>query len=354
MKCPNCGYFNLPGATACGQCRRLLEAASTPGAGTAIPIAEIYPPRAAKRNAQQKIDAHSPTARRARRFAARDWRRTSEDALNARTEVWNWQLALHWWIAPLLSLIPGLGQLWQRRFLMSAIFFAATTLFVLLGIATFFNAASNFFFAGAILVAWSSILDAANHSFPPAVEKARIWRGLRLSFLALNIVSLTVWGAFWLASSRYTLWTVAGNQGAPVLQSGDGLIVEQFRTANPLLEVERGDIIIADDAIERVLGLPGDRVIFENGVLRVNGKTLASQKMPLNFQPGSRPFDAKVLPGQLLIWQAMQSGIQRYDAIPQAYRLVPEDQLEGRVIGIYNPPQRRRRLAGAGDTGSTP
>jgi signal peptidase I len=354
MKCPNCGYFNLPGAIACGQCRRSLEAGSTPGANAAVPMADIYPPRAAKRSASAQIDAHSPIARRAKRVAERDWRRTREDALNARTEIWNWQLALQWWIPPLLSLIPGLGQLWQRRFLMGAIFFATTTLLVLLGIATFFAVPSNYFFAAAILTAWWGIRDAAEHSFPPAPENVRRWRSLRLSLLAITIVSLTICTAFWLASWRYALWNVVGNQGAPVMQAGDALVVERFQTENPLLELERGDIVVAYFGVERVLGLPGDRVIFENGIVRVNGKAVSKNKMPLNFDARSRPFATKVPPGQVLLWQTMLGNIEEYNGVATTYRLVDEDQLEGRAIGIYNPPSRRRRFSGTGDAGSTP
>jgi hypothetical protein len=224
MKCPNCSYFNLPGAGACGQCRRSLEAGSTPSAGAAVPMAEIYPPRASKRSASAQIDAHSPTARRAKRVARADWDRTkinvAERRSNFRQGWQNFKASVSWWfdsgnqqkaiqwnLPPLLSIIPGVGQLLQKRFVMAGVLLA---LFVPLLIGTVQIMMQNWsvrilgaftplapmialpyalilngiLFAFCALV-WFSVWNAAMHSYPPAPHGdylANRFRWLRLAY----------------------------------------------------------------------------------------------------------------------------------------------------------------------------
>lgn len=224
MKCPNCGYFNLPGATACGQCRRSLQDGSTPGASATVPVAEIYPPRASKRSASAQLDAHSPTARRAKRVARADWDQTKINVAERRLNfqagwqsfkdsvLWwfdsaNQRKAMQWNLPPLLSIIPGLGQLVQGRFVMAGVLL---TLFVPLIISTVQIMMQNWnvrvyggfvplatfialpyalilngiIFAFCALV-WFSVWDAAMHSYPRAPQGdylANRFRWLRLAF----------------------------------------------------------------------------------------------------------------------------------------------------------------------------
>jgi hypothetical protein len=235
MKCPNCGYFNLPGASACGQCRRSLEEGSTPAAA-AVPIAEIYPPRASKRSAAAQIDAHSPTARRAKRLARADWERTKTDVAERRLSFqlgWqNFKASVLWWfdsdnlrqavqwnLPPVLSIIPGFGQCLQRRFLMAGVLLAlfvplaiGATLIItrdwsvringLVAFAAPLIALPYVLILNGVLLAfcalvWFSVWDAALHSYPPAPRGdflANRFRWLRLAF------GSAIYAAFMLAA----------------------------------------------------------------------------------------------------------------------------------------------------------
>jgi signal peptidase I len=84
-------------------------------------------------------------------------------------------------------------------------------------------------------------------------------------FLIINTVSARV--------------RVDGTSMQPTLQDGEFVLVNKlaYRTG----AYSRGDIIVfrspttADlDLIKRVVGLPGDQVVVENGDVRVNGQTL--------------------------------------------------------------------------------
>lgn len=211
MKCPNCGYFNLPGANVCGQCRRALDGTSTPAKPEAVPIADIIPPRAKNRSLAMNIEAHSPTTRAAKRFAESDWERTKTHAQNSWLDVrlgwfnfkqsvlwWfnadNWRDVWRWNAAPAFSIFPGAGQFLQRRYFMAGVL-------ALLGIILFIGVVwavsrqwtlqvnglvgfiaplialpyllwLNGIVIGFCVVVWFSVWDAAKHSYPHAGNDA--------------------------------------------------------------------------------------------------------------------------------------------------------------------------------------
>lgn len=241
MKCPNCGYFNMPGATVCGSCRRALNEAPAASevAEPYVPMAEIYPPRASKRTARQQAEAHSPTVRRANRFVEADWERTRE---NARLRRFSWQTikanfrgTVRWWcnsdnlrmvvvrnIPPLISLIPGMGQLLQSRYSMAAIlfllfipslsivvniliqdwnvriigWFTMVAPLLVLPYSLFLN---GLIFAFCALV-WFSVWDAAKHSYPSAHTTDYVqsrFRNLRLAYGSALYVAIVLGLFFW-------------------------------------------------------------------------------------------------------------------------------------------------------------
>ncbi len=83
----------------------------------------------------------------------------------------------------------------------------------------------------------------------------------------------------------------------PTLQNGDLILVNKFAWGlrmpvynNTLLETgkpDRGDVIVfrfppneSQDYIKRVVGLPGDTVEYNNKVLTINGKLIATSALP--------------------------------------------------------------------------
>lgn len=241
MKCPNCGYFNMPGATVCGSCRRALDEApdTADAAEPYVPVAEIYPPRASQRTARQRVEAHSPTARRTNRYMESDWQQTRE---NARQRRLNWQTAyaafrrsVRWWcdganlravasrnITPALSCIPGLGQFIQGRYSTAGILFllfvpllsvvvnilirdwniTVAGMYVMLApaIALPYSLFLNGIVFAFYVLVWFSVWDAAKHSYPPLstqdYQRDR-FRNLRLAYGSAVYAALVLALFFW-------------------------------------------------------------------------------------------------------------------------------------------------------------
>ena len=66
--------------------------------------------------------------------------------------------------------------------------------------------------------------------------------------------------------------TISGNSMNPTLEDGDLLL-----TSNIFYTVDRNDIIVYHDengfnVIKRVIGLPGDKIAIQDGIVSVNGK----------------------------------------------------------------------------------
>ncbi|MBB3907572.1 signal peptidase I [Anoxybacillus rupiensis] len=84
-------------------------------------------------------------------------------------------------------------------------------------------------------------------------------------------VSLTL--VFFARFLLFTNYVVEGESMMPTLQDGNFLIVKKFGS------IQRFDIIVfhantQKDYVKRVIGLPGDRIMYKNDVLYINGKPI--------------------------------------------------------------------------------
>jgi signal peptidase I len=89
-------------------------------------------------------------------------------------------------------------------------------------------------------------------------KKSVIW-GIALTFL------LAIRFLF------FTNYVVEGESMMPTLREGNWLIVNKYGS------VQRFDIIVfhanqQEDYVKRVIGLPGDRIMYKNDVLYINGR----------------------------------------------------------------------------------
>ncbi|GGJ71968.1 signal peptidase I [Anoxybacillus voinovskiensis] len=76
----------------------------------------------------------------------------------------------------------------------------------------------------------------------------------------------------------------------PTLQQGNLLIINKWEN------IHRFDIIVfhanaREDYVKRVIGLPGDRIVYKNDVLYVNGKPME--------EPYLKPYKRKLIDGKL-------------------------------------------------------
>jgi signal peptidase I, bacterial type len=97
-----------------------------------------------------------------------------------------------------------------------------------------------------------------------------LWSWIKAIVIALIVVALVRQFVF----SNYI---VSGESMMPTLQNGNRLIVSKldYTFGKP----QRFDIIVfhatpTDDYVKRIIGLPGDRIAYQNDQLYVNGKPL--------------------------------------------------------------------------------
>lgn len=77
----------------------------------------------------------------------------------------------------------------------------------------------------------------------------------------------------------FNLSVVRGSSMAPRIHDGDRILIDHFSYV--FGDVQRGDIVVLKypldpsvDYIKRVIGLPGDEIVLEDGVVWVNGRRL--------------------------------------------------------------------------------
>lgn len=99
-------------------------------------------------------------------------------------------------------------------------------------------------------------------------------RGFLIETIQTLVLALVLFGAINFLTARIR---VEGHSMEPNFHHNNYVIV--FRLAYQFNEIERGDVIVfpypnnpSEDYIKRVVGLPGDRVAVQNGVLLVNGQ----------------------------------------------------------------------------------
>jgi len=89
---------------------------------------------------------------------------------------------------------------------------------------------------------------------------------------------------FWIVNGLVGRYRIDGNSMNPTLINGEYLIISNF--AYQLDAPERGDIIVFRhprselNLIKRVIGLPGDTIEVQNGVLSVNGVQVDEPYIP--------------------------------------------------------------------------
>jgi signal peptidase I len=123
----------------------------------------------------------------------------------------------------------------------------------------------------------------------------------------------------------------------PTLHEGQFLLVNRF--AYKQGNFERGDIIIfhnptnpEEDYIKRLVGIPGDVIDIENGVVRVNSELLEE---PYISEPPQYAGEWTVPDGYLFVLGDNRNS--SYDSHSWGY--LPQENVIGKAIVIYWPPK---------------
>ncbi|GAA0438143.1 signal peptidase I [Lentibacillus halophilus] len=163
-----------------------------------------------------------------------------------------------------------------------------------------------------------------------------------------TIILLAVVLAFVFRSQLFASYIVNGESMEPTLYDGNLLMVN--KVVYDLTDVDRFDIIVfhandTDDYVKRVIGLPGDDIVYKNDKLFINGEYmkepfLKSFKKASAIRPYTGDFTLKEATGKTTVPEGklFVMGDNRKDSLDsRKIGFIPIDTVVGKVDITYWP-----------------
>lgn len=327
-QCSSCQFNNMPGATHCGRC------------GTSLQLATAA------------IDVHPPRASR----LALAWRRSVFGALYLRlSSRWNW-LAAELPVDPNASLpslavlvrtvIPGWAQIYSGREILGTVLMASFGTFLLLT-GLFYGTAVGTLLLGLLLTIHGiSLYDMAAQS--TSLRTDRLIRCFVYSFVMVTCVYLPV--GFLVTRIAEPIRILV--DWSP-LERGDVLFScrDIYRWRRPTI----GDIVVYEvpsvtisghgavlvirgQRIERIVGVGGQAILWENGHLQVNGITAGQKPLGTNTPVTRMEFvvpkdHVLILPGT----EVMRRPFPIDEKSLKTWCVVPVENIRGLVYWRHSP-----------------
>src|ERR1017187_9919514 len=140
---------------------------------------------------------------------------------------------------------------------------------------------------------------------------------------------------------------VEGTSMMPALHDQERIFINKFTYRLGAGHIERGDMVVfwfpldlSKSYIKRVIGLPGDSLEIENGVVIVNGKPLAEDYVPEEYRDyQSRP------PKRIGRDQYFVLGDHRSSSNDRrAWGTMPRENIYGKAVFVYWPLDKMGRV----------
>lgn len=168
----------------------------------------------------------------------------------------------------------------------------------------------------------------------PITEQPMDWKRFVLDILETLVLAVVLYFGINAVSARVR---VDGFSMRPTLQDGEYILVNKL--AYKFVEPMRGDIVVfvfpinpEEDLIKRIIGLPGDTITVQDGVLSING--VAMNEPYINAPPAYNG-TWQVSEGELFVL-----GDNRNDSRDShQWGLLPVENIIGRAVLIYWPPE---------------
>jgi signal peptidase I len=271
MQCPSCRFENMPGLQTCGRCGTALNLATA--------AIDVHPPRASK------------TAKRVRKFVPRSAIYTARDtaAEVGRIVTGSFEDAqVPLPEPPLLArlIVPGWAHIYVGMTLRGRIFLAVYLFLAAMGLLTWGTDMGSLWLGLAMSVHASSALDVLVRQ-----GTMRFPRMVLTSVIVFLVLGAVVY---------YPAYQVGSHVAAPIrfeepagpFERRDVVLVNRWafmprnprrgdvvlfrplwgaRTGAPYVGIHARFVIEENELIDRLVGLPGDRVVWNQGVLTVNG-----------------------------------------------------------------------------------
>lgn len=167
----------------------------------------------------------------------------------------------------------------------------------------------------------------------PLQEEKMNWGRFALDIIETLVLAVVLFLGINAISARVR---VDGSSMVPTLQNGEFVLVSKM--SYRFGQVDRGDIIVFhfpmnpdEELIKRVIGLPGDHISVQSGVVSVNGQVL-NEPYIANAPAYSGEWD--VLEGELFVL-----GDNRNNSNDSKdWGLLPLEKVVGKAVVIYWPP----------------
>ena len=178
-------------------------------------------------------------------------------------------------------------------------------------------------------------LDNQSQPEPLAEQEQPInWKRFLLDILETLVLAVVLYFGINAVSARVR---VDGFSMKPTLQDGEYILISKLAYA--LGEPMRGDIVVfvfpvnpEEDLIKRIIGLPGDTVTIQDGVMSINGAVVNE---PYINAPPAYNGSWQVSEGELFVL-----GDNRNDSRDShQWGLLPVENVIGRAVLIYWPPE---------------
>jgi signal peptidase I len=334
MQCPSCRFENIPGLDACGRCGTSL--------GIAIAVIDVNPPRASKRAKRVRKLVPRRLFYQARDGAALAQRRFTGSVIDdSRVPLPE---------PAILSrlMVPGWAHLFSGFRIRALVFFWSYALLFAFGVVQWGTEFGSILLGLAFSVHASSIIDIL--LLQGTVRFPRMIMTAAFVFAALSVLVYLPGGQLLMGLARPIEYVT----DVEPFKRLDVVLVNHwaFVLANP----RRGDVVLfnpivltrrvegqqiahirfgfeENQAIDRVIGLPGDQVVWDGGKLTINGNAVSWA--PLRPERMPKHVEVKVPEGRYLIFPTTSIGTADTGTAESEWKqisLIPGNDIAG---GVY-------------------
>lgn len=275
MQCVNCGFENIPGMKACVRCQSSL----------ALDAVDVAPPRASHHRTGNTLRQWWNIVRlRAIRLpdVLPRWKRTTVDEYAVK------------WEAVFASIIPGVGHIRYSNKIVGWVLLTAWICFLIGALLTSGLESSPWLLALAVAIHTIAVTSFLG----PLLTDSNLFVRMVFGLLVFAAIQLGMYyPADLLAERFYSTFPVRNLGDNRVIKDDDVLLCEGPWLAG---ELHRGDLVVYEIprtyghgvaiqegyGIDRIIGVPGDRVQIVKGTFTVNDQPVAPELLPLGALTG--------------------------------------------------------------------
>lgn len=140
---------------------------------------------------------------------------------------------------------------------------------------------------------------------------------------------------------------VEGTSMMPALTDQERIFINKFTYRFGIGSIDRGDMVVfwfpldtSKSYIKRVIGLPGDTVAIDNGVVIVNGKRLSEEYVPEAYRDHQSYPEIQIKPNNYFVLGDHRSSSND----SRSWGTVPRKYIYGKAVFVYWPLDKMGRL----------